>query len=116
MEKRVKLKKININSKNKENTVVKKVKDKVNNIYSKLNAAGIVVFFVCIVLLTSFVIYLTNNNDSKYTVINGKIEQSVLVPSCYGVKEETKVQKDESRVLLPIISDSNRVQKSAIIA
>lgn len=116
MEKRVKLKKININSKNKENTVVKKVKDKVNNIYSKLNAAGIVVFFVCIVLLTSFVIYLTNNNDSKYTVINGKIEQSVLVPSCYVVKEETKVQKDESRVLLPIISDSNRVQKSAIIA
>ena len=116
MEKKVKFKKIKLNSKNDKDITTIKFKDTVKKVYSKLNTTALILLVVCIILLICLIVHLTKNNDKKYTVVSGKIEQTELVSACYVIKEESKIKKDESKVLLPIISDTNRVQKSAIIA
>lgn len=117
MKKNIKLKKIKIKnySKKKQKEIFKRAK-LFNKIKEGLNITHVIILIITIAVLTIMVAYLNNNNKYKYIVNKGKIEYNQIVSSCYIIKEETIIKKDDKKILLPIISDFSRVAKGEIIA
>lgn len=72
----------------------------------------IVIFLLAIGIM---MLYKMNNKEEKYLVNIGKIEYTTSNIG-YVVKEETVIDVDASKVLIPTISEGSRVSKNNIIA
>lgn len=86
---------------------VKKIKKKVPKTYV------ITVLFILIVFV--LIVYKMRNSEEKYLVNEGTIEYTT---SCMGyvIKSETTIDIDNTKVLIPALSDGSRVSKNNIIA
>ena len=73
----------------------------------------LVLLFITVV--TMLMIYSMNNKDEKYLVNEGRIEYSTSTIG-YVAKNETIVDIDTSKVLVPTVSEGSRVSKNNIIA
>jgi len=94
---------------------MKKEKIKINK---ELHPKGkriytLLIFFLMIIF--SIVLYRTYNREEKYLVNEGIIENSTICVG-YIIKDETVIDIDNTKVLIPTISEGSRVSKNNIIA
>lgn len=87
---------------------VKKIKG--NTSYAYIIAGAAVLVVLCIIILLSI-----KNANTQYTVQNGTIENTELT-TAYVIKDELVVDKDMTKVILPIVSEGHRVAKGSILA
>ena len=73
----------------------------------------LVMFFIVIVM--SVILYNTHNKEEKYLVNEGVIEYTTNCVA-YVIKDETIIDLDNTKVLVPTLSEGSRVSKNNIIA
>jgi len=81
-----------------------------NNSHKAYILVGIFVFVIAILML-----YKMNNKEEKYLVNEGKIEYTTSGIG-YIIKNETIIDVDTSKVLVPTVSEGSRISKNNIIA
>lgn len=94
----------------KEQKKLNKVKIKGNAKYAYIIASITVIVVLSVIILLSI-----KNADTQYMVQNGTIENTELA-SAFVIKDEVVINKDMSKVLLPIVAEGHRVAKGSIIA
>lgn len=93
-----------------EQEKLSKVKIKGNAKYAYIIASITVIVVLSVIILLSI-----KNADTQYMVQNGTIENTELA-SAFVIKDEVVINKDMSKVLLPIVAEGHRVAKGSIIA
>lgn len=74
----------------------------------------IVVAILCIVLIITFT-NIFKNSETTYLVEKGTLEFSSLAES-YVIKNETIIERDASKTLVPVIAEGKKTAKGGIIA
>lgn len=92
-----------------------KVKGKIlklkgNTKFAYIIAGGTVLIILCIIILLNL-----NRIEKQYIVENDDIENTEIA-TAYVIKDEEVIEKDTTKVLLPIVSEAERVAKDSIIA
>lgn len=91
-------------------------KQKLNNETLKYKGKRVyllVIFFIVIVM--SVILYNTYNKEEKHLVNEGVIEYTTTCVA-YIIKDETIIDLDSTKVLVPTISEGSRVSKNNIVA
>ena len=96
--------------------MIKKQK-KLNKVQIKGNTkyAYIIAGVTVLVVLSIIILISIKNADTQYMVQNGTIENTELA-SAFVIKDEVVINKDMSKVLMPIVAEGHRVAKGSIIA
>lgn len=68
-----------------------------------------------IIVVASIILYNMYNSEEKYLVNEGTIEYTTTCTS-YIIKDETVIDIDNTKVLIPTVSEGSRVSKNNIIA
>lgn len=89
---------------------MKKINDE-NNI----NKYYVVIGSICILAVIILLIFSISENTKQYLVQTGTLQYTELTTG-YIVKNEKTITKDQSKVLVPVISEGARISKGDIIA
>lgn len=79
------------------------------------NKYYVVIGSICIVAVIILLIFSINENTKQYLVQNGTLEYTEITTG-YIVKNEKTIEKNQSKVLVPVISEGARIAKDGIIA
>lgn len=86
------------------------LKNKIKN-----NVFAITLISLILIILAVFIIIKMINTEQKDLILNGTVESTEFL-TAYVLKEETIIDIDKSKILIPIIPDGQRVAKGDIIA
>ncbi len=82
----------------------------------KDNMKTIITIVICIIIVTSILIYNNFFNSKKtYTVVNGSVEK-VSDTYIYVLKEENVIEIDDSVVAVPVVEQDKRAAKNEVVA
>lgn len=82
----------------------------------KDNMKTIITIVICIIIVTSILIYNKFFNSKKtYTVVNGSVEK-VSDTYIYVLKEENVIEIDDSVVAVPVVEQDKRAAKNEVVA
>lgn len=89
---------------------VKKIEkeNKINKYYVIIG--GIVLLFIVVLLIVS-----VSENTKQYLVSQGTLEHTEITTG-YIVKKEQTVDKDQTKVLVPVVAEGSKISKGDIIA
>lgn len=79
------------------------------------NKIYIIVAVICVLLLIFVLIFSIHKHSKQSLVIKGEIEYTEITTG-YIVKKEATVQKDGSKVLVPVVAEGAKIAKENIIA
>lgn len=79
------------------------------------NKYYVVIGSIGVVLITIFLILAINRNARQYLVQKGTLEHTEITTG-YIVKKEQTIVKDQTKVLVPVVSEGSRISKGDIIA
>ena len=82
---------------------------------SKLNKIYIIIATVIILIIMAALLYYIKTSTKQYLVQLGTIEKTEVVTGLV-IKNEKTIDKDQSKVIVPVISENSRVSKGEIIA
>lgn len=94
---------------------MKEKNKKVKRIKGNLRYAYIIASVIVLVILCLIILFNVNNTVEQYIVQNGSIE-NVELASAYVIKQETIIDKDASKIIIPVVASGRRVAKGSIIA
>lgn len=83
--------------------------------YIRTNKYYIILGSICLISLIIVMIYSIGGRTKQYLTEHGRIEKTEITTG-YIVKTEKTVEKDQSKVLVPVISEGSKVAKKSIIA
>jgi len=83
--------------------------------YIRTNKYYIILGSICLISLIIVMIYSIGGRTKQYLTEHGRIEKTEITTG-YIVKTEKTVEKDKSKVLVPVISEGSKVAKKSIIA
>lgn len=82
---------------------------------NKINKYYVIVGSICIALVIVLLVISIRENTKQSLVQNGILEHTEIVTG-YIIKKEVTILKDQNKVLVPIISEGERVSKNDIVA
>lgn len=85
------------------------------NIEKNTNKYFIVGGSIFIIIAIAFVVLAISNNTNQYLVKKGVLEHTELL-SAYVIKNEKIIDKDQTKVLVPVVSEGAKIAKGNIIA
>lgn len=88
--------------------------EKIND-ENKINKYYVIIGSICIAIVIAILIFSINENTKQYLVQKGTLEHTELVTG-YIIKNEKTIDKDQSKVLVPVISENSKISKGDIIA
>lgn len=88
---------------------------KKTNANNNISKYYIVIGSICILALVILLILSISKNTKQYLVQTGSLEHTEITTG-YIIKEEKVILKDQTKVLVPVISEGARVSKNDIIA
>ena len=80
-----------------------------------INKIYIIIASVILIIIAIILIFILKSKSEQYIVRNGSIETTEVVLG-YLIKNEVTIDKDNSKVLVPVIPEGLRVSKDEIIA
>lgn len=94
---------------------MKKIIKKTNKIKGNVKYARIFTCIVVVALLFLIIFLNLNNNEQQYIVQKGSIE-NVEPANAYVIKQETVIDKDTSKIIIPVVVDGQKTSKGNVIA
>ena len=85
------------------------------NVENSINKYYVVIGCICILAVIVLLIFSIKENTKQYLVQSGTLEYTEIATG-YIVKKEQTIEKDQSKVLVPVISEGARIAKNEIIA
>ena len=85
------------------------------NANSNINKYYVVIGSICILAVIILLILSIAKNTKQYLVERGTLEYTEITTG-YIVKKEKTIEKDQSKVLVPVVSEGARISKNDIIA
>lgn len=82
---------------------------------NNINKYYIIIGGICIVSLIVLLLLSINKNTKQQLVQSGLLEHTEIATG-YIVKNEKTIQKDQTKVLVPVVSEGTRITKDGIIA
>lgn len=85
------------------------------SVENKINKYYVIVGSICIIALGVLLILSIKENTKQYLVQNGTLEHTEITTG-YILKKEVTIDKDQTKVLVPVISEGAKIAKNNIIA
>jgi len=85
------------------------------NIENSINKYYVIIVSICIVIIAVLLFISIKENTKQQLVQNGTLEYTEITTG-YILKNEITISKDQTKVLVPVISEGARVAKNDIIA
>ena len=85
------------------------------SVENNINKYYVVIGSICIVAVIILLIFSITENTKQYLVQSGTLEHTEITTG-YIVKKEKTISKDQSKVLVPVVSEGARISKNDIIA
>lgn len=85
------------------------------NVENSTSKYYIVIASICILAAAILLIFTIKENTKQYLVESGTLEHTEIATG-YIVKHEQSIDKDQTKVLVPIVSEGARISKNDIIA
>lgn len=82
---------------------------------NKTNKYYVIIVSICIIALATLLVFAINQNIKQYLVDKGTLEYTEISTG-YIVKNEKTIQKDQSKVIVPVIAEGAKVAKGDVIA
>ena len=82
---------------------------------NNINKLYVIITSILLVIIAVVLAYYIKTSSKQYLVQKGEIENSEIVNG-FVVKDEVTISKDQSKILVPVISENTRVSKGDIIA
>ena len=85
------------------------------NVENSTSKYYIVIASICILAVLILLIFTIKENTKQYLVESGTLEHTEIATG-YIIKDEQTIDKDQTKVLVPIVSEGARISKNDIIA
>lgn len=89
------------------------IENKINNI--NINKIYVLIGSICILVVIALLVISINQNTKQYLVQLGILEHTELATG-YIVKNEVTIEKQQTKILVPVVSEGARIAKDGIIA
>lgn len=98
-----------------EERLEKEIEDTSITLNKKNKIIFIIILIVVTIIATILIAKSIISGKEKYLIVNGIVEKSNAVTG-YVIKEETIMQTDISKTVVPVIADGKKVKKDGVIA
>ena len=85
------------------------------NKHNSINKIYVIAICVLLVIIAIVLVYYIKTSSNNYLVEKGMINNTEIVNG-FVIKDEATITKDQSKILVPVISENTRVSKGDIIA
>lgn len=85
------------------------------SVENNINKYYVIIGSICITIVIFLLVFSIRENTKQYLVQNGNLEYTEITTG-YIIKEEMIILKDQTKVLVPVIAEGDRISKDDIIA